>query len=166
MVASPEKELRFTRSAQGQRFFLLSSLLIALAGCLGLAKWSLLASPIPFWVAFPLLGLGIGFGALAYYCLRHAVIILSPVGVEFFPLIRPTRNFRVWAWTEIDHIEFDKLDLTLHFNKDETAGAVLSLTPLNPTRRNLLKIAMEGRMKDKEEQLAAQEIDPEESENQ
>ena len=146
MVAKPEKEIRFTRSAQAQTFALVGAILVGLSATLWATAFKGIASPIPKWV-FPL---PLPFAALTFWlgyrCAKHAFLILSPVGIEFFPLIRPVQNFQVWNWSEFHHAEVIGKRLFLHFNEEETGGAVISLNPITEKSRHLLDAAIEGRM--------------------
>ena len=146
-VAEPHKELRFTRAGQAQGIFVAAAvffvffLLISLAWFFGHPdfRWWM---PVPFLVAAWLLT------RVALHCTRHAYIILTPMGIEIFPLLKPEKNLNLIYWTELDHAEFND-DLTLaklHRDADETAGVVLSLKPVLAKQRPLLQKALEGRL--------------------
>ena len=149
MVANPEKEIRFTRSGQARLFAVLGAI------CLGVA-FTLVApllyghqSPIHSLWTIPPLALASGLFWLSFHCGRHAFVILSPVGIELFPLIRPSKNYRLWSWAEFYHAEIQKNRLYLHNDAEKTSGAVISLSPLTASGRELFVRAIEGRMDEK-----------------
>ncbi len=146
MVAKPEKEIRFTRSAQAQGFAIGGAILIGLAATLWATAFWGIGSPIPKWAFSPFLPLAAGLFFLSYRCAKHAFLILSPVGIEFFPFFKPSQNFKVWNWSEFHHAEVIAKHLYLHFNEEETGGAVISLNPITEKSRQLLDMAIEGRM--------------------
>jgi hypothetical protein len=146
-VAEPHKELRFTRSAQGRLFFLLGSTFLTIAIFLAAASVTAgLEFPL-WWAAFPLVPALPSF-LLAYHCIRHAYLILTPLGVELFPFFNPRRQLLVLYWSEIDHAEVsdDHRTLTIHYNKDRTSGLQATLAPILAAKRPLLARAIEGRM--------------------
>lgn len=149
MVSKPEKEIRFTRSAQAQSFALFGAILIGLSATLWATAFKGVPPPIPKW-AFPIpLPLAAGLFYLAWRCAKHAFLILSPVGIEFFPFFKPSQNFQLWNWSEFHHAEVIGKRLLLHFNEEETGGAVISLSPISEKSRQLLDRAIEGRMVEK-----------------
>ena len=81
----------------------------------------------------------------AIRCTRHAYLILSPIGVEIFPLFRPETGMQLIAWAQIDSAEIDAGRLTLHYNPEKTAGLHLSLRPIARPQRDLLTKAIQGR---------------------
>ena len=146
----PEQELRFTRAAQSVPFWLITAVL-------GAAAITLLACsfyrninpalPHPLWALLPLVPAWLSAKA-AYRMIRHAYLILTPLGVEIFPLIRPQQGMRVVYWQEIDGMESNESQtcLTLHFDADKTGGIHLSLRPIPKARRELLVHALEQRI--------------------
>lgn len=154
MVANPEKEIRFTRSGQARLFALLGSVAIATAFTFVAPLLYGHRSPVHWaWTGPPLLLAG-GFFWLSFYCGRHAFLILSPVGIEFFPLIRPSQNFRLWSWAEFDEGEVKKGQLCLHLDVEKTSGAIISLAPMTAKSRALFTRAIEGRMEERRLQRA------------
>jgi len=149
-VKSPEKELRFTRSAQGLQFIAMCvSCVVA-----SLALWVLATQGTEFerprldglsWTALlPLPFAYISF-RLAMRCIRHAYLILTPLGVEIFPLFRPEKNMALITWQEIHTMELrDEQTLVLHHDEAKTSGIVLSLKPILSARRRLLHHTIEG----------------------
>ena len=150
-VLDPEKELRFTRSSQAVLFALLGAILFTIGVILivtyqtaDLYKWE--EKPFSLWILFlPWLPV-IGFIWLSLHCVKHPYLILSPIGVEIFPLWKPSQNFNLIEWGRIKIIEFAGKKMTLHYNEEKKAGVVLTLSPLNKKSRMLLQRAMEGVM--------------------
>jgi len=147
----PQEELRFTRAAQGARWMLAGAVFFCASGALvwlrfvpwhadGTAALPGLSFP---WIAAPLLP-ALFCWWVGVYCISHACLILSPVGVEIFPLLFPERGLRVVMWQEIRdaRIEHGRLWLDL----EEGRGVVVSLRPIRPARLELLWHAIEGRM--------------------
>jgi hypothetical protein len=101
--------------------------------------------PHPAWGLVPL-ALAAGLIRLAWRCTKHAYLLLSPVGVEVFPLVRPEAGMQVIPWQQIHSAEVDKSRLTLHFNPEKSSGIHLSLSPIARDRRELLATAIRGRL--------------------
>jgi hypothetical protein len=99
--------------------------------------WPLL--PLPF---------ALLFFRRACRCVRHAYLRLTPLGIEIFPFFNARQNLQVIYWSEIAAAEVNaRNQLVIHFNKDRSSGVVASLSPIAPTKRALLKHAIEGRMR-------------------
>ena len=149
-VQSPEKELRFTRSAQAS-FFWVGAAVLATVGI------TLLATaiyrdinpdiPYPAWALLPL-ATAAWMVHTAARLTRHAYLILTPLGIEIFPFFRPANGMQLVIWQEIDHAEVDEKTtrLTLHRDSRKTSGIHLSLTPIRADRRTLLAKAVIGRL--------------------
>ena len=148
-VAEPAKELRFTRAGQAAGFWIAAAVCI-MAGLVFFLLTPHLAEnpqlPHPAWGFVPL-ALAAGLVRLAWRCTKHAYILLSPIGVEVFPLFRPEATMQVILWQQIDSAEIDQRRLTLHVNPERTSGIHLSLSPLARDRRELLARAIRGRFK-------------------
>lgn len=147
-VAEPQKELRFTRAGQALPFWLAGAMLLACALILISVSFHRAdhpALPHPAWAALPL---GLAWACLrtAHRCTRHAYLILTPLGLEIFPFLRPEKNLQVLYWSEITDASFSGDRLTLHFNAEHSAGIHLSLRPIPKARRPLLRRALEGRL--------------------
>ncbi|MFC4994937.1 hypothetical protein [Rubritalea tangerina] len=149
-VAESHKELRFTRARQAAQFFLLSAffLILAIGSAVALfASWgpddpdyyrTLPYCLIPILPALLLL-------RLAHHCIRHAYLILTPMGVEVFPFFKPQQNLQVFFWAEIHEATITPNTLTLHTDAEHTSGAVITLKPLTPQQISLLQHAIEAR---------------------
>lgn len=149
-VQAPEKELRFTRSGQAVIFWLLGAMLAGVALTLGLSSLYRDINPdVPHsaWMLLPLLA-AVFLLRLAVRMTRHAYLILTPMGVEIFPLWRPEQGMRLVLWQEIDAVEFDDrlTQMTLHFNAAKTSGVHVTLRPIRANLREALAKAVRGRV--------------------
>ena len=79
---------------------------------------------------------------------RHAYLLLSPVGVEIFPFWKPVDNFQLLPWGTIAAGEFSPDDrwLTLTLAGYDDVKVILTLDPIPPKARPLLKKAILGVM--------------------
>jgi hypothetical protein len=150
-IQSPQQELRFTRSGQAAGFWLAAAILAAAA--LTLAATSFYRGvnpdlPHPAWALAPLMA-AIAAARLAWRLTRHAYLILTPLGIEIFPFLRPAAGMQLVVWQEIDSMETDAAlkRLTLHRDAARTSGVHLSLRPVRADRRPLLAKAVAGRLK-------------------
>ena len=148
-VREPNKELRFTRSGQATGLWIAAAVLAAAALVIGASacfRSQNPALPHPAWCVLPAL-LAWLLTRLALRCTRHAYLILTPLGIEIFPFLRPAEGMQLVSWSEIHHAEVDAnhRQLTLHFNTEESAGIVLSLAPVRRDRREWLARAVLGR---------------------
>ena len=153
-VAEPHKELRFTRSAQALPFWIGAA--ICFAAIITLLAVSQYREdnpelPHPLWALVPLL-LAWVLMRIALHCTRHAYLILSPLGLEIFPLFRPEKNMSMIYWGEIDSYDKDERSLTIHFNAVKTSGVRLDLGPIGKSQRPLLEKALQGRLGSKQSQ--------------
>jgi hypothetical protein len=149
-VRNPGHELRFTRSRQAADFWIVAA--VAAAAALVLLTTSLNrhqnpALPHPAWALLPAVGALLA-ARLALHCSRHAYLILTPLGIEIFPFLRPAQGMQIVHWAEIHAADFEPAAarLTLHFNAAKTAGIVLSLAPVRRDRRAWLAQAVQGRL--------------------
>ena len=149
-IQAPEKELRFTRSGQATLFWLGGAVLAAVGiTMLATAIYRDINPqlPHPAWAFVPL-GMALFMVRVAVGLTRHAYLILTPLGIEIFPFIRPSAGMRLVLWQEVNHAEVDdKLTrLTLHHDAGKSSGIHLSLTPIRADRRTLLAKAVIGRV--------------------
>jgi len=143
-VEEPEKELRFTRSAQAQTFYICASLL--LVSSVTFIAIAYVEGPISYWMACIPILLALPLLYIGYRCNRYAYILLTPLGVEIFPFRKARENLQVIYWSQIDQAEVKDDHLFLHFDKEQTGGVVATLKPILPHRRLLMKQAIEGVM--------------------
>lgn len=149
-VASPEQELRFTRSGQATWFWMGALACVAAAAILWTAGSGRKARPDrihPLWAVPPAVAAWIAARA-ALRMTRHAYLILTPLGIEIFPFFRPAAGMRMVSWGEIAAAETDDAlaTLTLHFNGERNSGIHLSLAPIRPGLRPLLAKAVLARV--------------------
>jgi hypothetical protein len=149
-VAEPHKELRFTRIAQAQAFMVIAAVSFAFA-LLVTVTWLMGHPSFRWWMPLPFLVTALLLGRLAGRCARHAYLILTPLGIEIFPLCKPQDNLNLVYWSEIDDAEFDDelTVLKLHHTPEKKSGVVLSLRPIQPKKRPLLKKALAARLAEK-----------------
>ncbi|MGA0846121.1 MAG: hypothetical protein ACO3RV_06225 [Luteolibacter sp.] len=157
-LASPEKELRFTRSGQAVVFCLLAASFASAAMVLLVVSFYRPENPeLPsaLWALPPAL-LAVLSVRLAVHLTRHAYLILTPLGVEIFPFFKPAQGMQLISWHEIAEVEADPAMrlLTLHHNPEKSAGIHLSLRPLRPSLRPLLVHAIAARVKQRAAQAA------------
>lgn len=160
-VAEPHKEVRFTRSRQGQLYGVAAAVMIGVA----VVVTTFALHPerlLPWWSILPPLALGLVLAKFAHYCTAHAYLIFTPLGVEIFPLWKPQDNLHVVFWSEIATAEVDQeqSQLTLHYNDERTAGVVVALGPIRKPRRELVTRTVEGVMEKREKGGGPQTHDP------
>jgi hypothetical protein len=149
-VKSPEKELRFTRSGQAVAFWLMAAVMVS-AGVTLLACAAYRARnpelPHPAWAVAPFVAAAL-LARQAVRMTRHAYLILTPLGIEIFPLFRPVHGMRLVTWQEIGaaDVSGDMKLLTLHHDAGKTSGIRLSLAPVRKDRRSLLAKAVLSRV--------------------
>ena len=150
--ADPGKELRFTRSAQAAHFATAAVFFLCIPfAWLSLAFWPWHADGTPLldarWPALLPLPAAAILLWLAIHCASHAYIILSPVGLEIFPLWFPAENFRLVPWTHVAGARAENGNLIIDFPPAGSGGGiVLSLSPLRHDQRELLWHAIERRL--------------------
>ena len=130
----PDQELRFTRSRQATYFALLSAILFSAFVTLLVTFTTVYyefgtVKDLPYTVLWlpVLLMLTVISGGGSYHCLTKPYVILSPMGVEIFPFLKPLKNFQIIEWGRIVEIETAPKRVTLHFNSQKSRGVVLSL---------------------------------------
>lgn len=144
-VAEPHKELRFTRAGQAQGFYIAGAVLIALTAFILITL--LMGHPsFHWWMLAPPAAISYGLLHIALHCTRHAYLILTPLGVEVFPLWKPEKNLLLIYWTQIESAEIKDDHLKLHRNQEKTSGVVISIKPILEHQRPLLAKAIRGRM--------------------
>lgn len=153
MTAGSVKEIRFTRSGQAPGFW------IGAAMCVGTAVMFWAVAPFrpeypelpSAWWSLPFLLMAILLGRLAWRLTSKAYVILTPLGVEIFPFFRPAAGMKLINLGEIVQAEADgDRRLTLHFNREKSAGIHLSLAPVRADRRAFLVKAVETRIRQKD----------------
>lgn len=148
-LQNPEKELRFTRAGQAVPYWVAAAVLAAtgLILVVGTPFRDNPMNPHPLWSLVPLVLAWLA-ARLAFRMTRHAYLILTPLGLEIFPLFRPEKTMRMVLWQEIQDAEVDAglSRLTLHHDEQKTSGIHLSLAPIARGHRALLAKAISGRV--------------------
>lgn len=146
-IAEPHKELRFTRAGQAQGFYVAGAIVIALALFI-IITWLLGHPSLRWWMSVPPMLTGTFLIRCAIHCTQHAYLILSPLGLEVFPLWKPEKNMMLMYWSEISEAEIldEKQILKLHRDEKQTSGVILSLKPIQKTQQKLLEQAIKGRL--------------------
>lgn len=148
MITHPEQEIRFTRARQARVFFV-SAALSLLAIFLGICCVLL---PEPFgapelqefwWALIPLSLLFLISWHFARHCIKHAYLILTPLGIEIFPFFKAKKNLQLIYWSEIHAIDLKDEMLTIHLNVEKTQGLVITLKPISTSLYPLLQRALD-----------------------
>ena len=164
-ITEPEKELRFTRSRQGLTFVTTSILCFCSAGFIWFRVYfNYLESSqinelmIPIVVSTFLIVLAILFFFVAVHCTRHAILILTPLGLELFPFWFPVKNFRMIYWSEMDNVFVSEDMKLMHIDFNSGSKILVSMSPIATHLRSYLKVAVEGRMKEKNQVLGDKDV--------
>ncbi|MBQ64316.1 MAG: hypothetical protein CL957_04855 [Euryarchaeota archaeon] len=146
-ISEPHKEIRFTRGAQASFFAILAA--ASGGSSIFLLIFSLNTGTTPLaslWALAPA-SISLIFFRLSLRCIRHAYLIMTPIGIEIFPFFKPQDNLRVIYWSEISQVEIDQTNrLLIHLSGEPPSGIIASLKPLLPRQRDLLAEAIGGRM--------------------
>ena len=148
-IRSPEKEIRFTRAAQGRLLLVLAAFFLALSlGLLVLATQGTDMEPPRLqgyaWTALLPLPVSLVLIRYGFRCIRHAYLIFTPLGLEIFPLFRPEKHMMLVTWHEVHDLDVDLAArrLSLHYNAEKSSGVILSLSPILAAQRLLLDHAV------------------------
>ena len=154
-VAASEKELRFTRARQANLFWLVGLACLVFAGGVAAASTTMFSPPSGHrvvengWWALPPLAIGLALLWAAIHLTRHAYIILTPIGIEIFPLLFPSKNLNVVYWPQVEAIGFDDGHTQMVIGLAGDSKIFLALAPIRRDRIELLVMATEGRMAEK-----------------
>ena len=163
-ISEPHKELRFTRGSQASLFAILTAICGGASVTIVIINLLLAGPLVSWWWALTPLPPAFICARLSLHCMRHAYLILTPLGIEIFPFFKPQENLQILYWAQISEAEVNEHDeLVIHLNEDKTSGVVASLAPLLPDRRKLLARAIAGRMDDKRLDAAPKEGSPQKS---
>ena len=151
-ISQPEKELRFTRARQALTFIALGVIFVCVAIAIWIRAMPMLGNAAgeepaissPWFAALPLLPAVWCFW-VASHCARHAFIILTPLGIEMFPFLFPTKNMRALYWSEITAAAVGDDLKNLTIDLDGGSKVFVALAPIAKNARPLLKRAAEGR---------------------
>ena len=149
-IIEPHKELRFTRGSQASLFAMLAAVCGGASVAIVILNLLLKDPLISWWWVLAPLPPAFICARLCLHCVRHAYLILTPLGIEIFPFFKPRKNLQVLYWSQISDAEVTgRNQLVIHLNREKTSGIVASLTPLQPVYRELLEHAIAGRMAEK-----------------
>ena len=154
-IGAPEKELRFTRARQAAPFWFAGLICLVLAGGIAAASTTFFSPPSEhrlvengWWSLLPL-ALGLVCLWAAIHLTRHAYIILTPIGIELFPLFFPSKNLNVVYWPQVEAIDIDDARRQMVIDVEGGSKIFLTLAPIRRDRIELLVRATEGRMAEK-----------------
>ena len=151
-MSASAKEIRFTRAGQAAPLWVGAAICLTATLALLFIRWmpdSDGLGPPAVWALLPAVLTWI-LAKLAIHCTRHAYLILTPLGLEIFPLWTPAARMQLIAWQQIDALDATDSRLTLHFNREQSSGVHLTLRPLRRDQRVLLKAALAGRLQSAE----------------
>jgi hypothetical protein len=110
--------------------------------------WQRLEHRPSWWLSLlPLLPAGWCFWMTARLA-RHAYVLLSPLGIEIFPLFRAEERLQLIPWSEVAQAGVDapRQWLTITLAGYEDAKVLVSLAPMDERVRPLLAAAIDGVM--------------------
>ena len=155
-IKEPEKELRFTRSRQAVTFVGAGLISLCIVGFIwfqiyfkSLENNQNLTLIVPILLSISLIIITGIFFWVAVHCTRHALIILSPLGLELFPFWFPVKNFRMLYWSEINDAKINKEMNLLSIDCNNGSKIFISIKPIPTNIRSYLKTAIERRMQEK-----------------
>lgn len=142
-----ERELRFTRNRAGSILVAAGFLLTAVAAFLQLTGYDTITPylPAPLWA---MQAAALVPAVLCVYsgirCLKYAAVIVTPLGVEILPSLRPRRTMRWYLWQQMASADRKGKRLNLHLA--DGADVSISLRSMTPASRNLLVHAVRQRV--------------------
>ncbi len=142
-----ERELRFTRNRSGAILMAAGFLLIAIALFLQITGYDTitpyLPAPLRLMQATALVPAVVCFSA-GSRCLKHAAVIVTPLGVETLPFLRTRRNMQWYPWQQIRSAERKGGLLNLHLADSSTVS--ISLRPMTAASQSMLVHAVQKRV--------------------
>lgn len=142
-----ERELRFTRNRAGAILAASGCLLTVIAAFLQLTGHDTITPylPAPLWA---MQAAALGPAVLCLYlgirCLKYAAVIVTPLGVEILPFLRPRRTMRWYLWQQMDSV--DRKGRHLHLHLADGPAVSISLRSMTPASRDLLVHAVRQRV--------------------
>ena len=146
-IPARERELRFTRNRAGSVLLAAGFLLIATAAFLQLTGYDTITPylPAPLWAmqaaALVPAVLCLIAGSL---CLKHAAVIVTPVGVEILPFLRARRAMQWCFWQQIRSADRKGGRLNLRLTDGSTVA--VSLRSMTAASREMLVHAVRQRV--------------------
>ena len=142
-----KRELRFTRNRAGAILTAAGFLLVATAAFLQLTGYDTITPylPAPLWAmqAAALVPAVLCLAA-GCRCLKHAAVIVTPVGVEILPFLRARRAMQWFFWQQIRSADREGGRLNLRLADGSTAA--ISLRPMTAASRDMLAHAVRQRV--------------------
>ncbi len=145
-ITEPEKELRFTRARQGLTFVAFGGIFLCITFWIWFSNTTINEISIRLIITLILFSLSLICIWVAVNCVRHAFIILTPLGIELFPFWFPSKNLQVIYWTQIDNAIVTEDMKTLEIQCQGGGKVFVALAPITVDRLPYLKRAIEGRM--------------------
>lgn len=147
-MAAPFRELRFTRSRQSVHFAAAGICFAAMAVGILYVWWQRIEDRPAWWLALLPLGPALWCFWMTGRLARHAYVLLSPLGIEIFPLFRAEERLQLIPWSEVAHAGVDDARqwLTITLAGYEDAKVLVSLAPMDSRVRSLLAAAVDGVM--------------------
>lgn len=142
-----ERELRFTRNRSGAILITAGLLLIVIAAFLQLTGYDTITPylPAPLWV---MQSAALAPAVLCLYlgsrCLKYAAVIITPLGVEILPFLRPRRTMRWYLWQQMDSADRNGQRLNLHLS--DGAAVSINLRSMTRASRDMLVHAIRQRV--------------------
>jgi hypothetical protein len=155
-ITEPEKELRFTRARQALTFVAFGGIFLCITFWMWFSNTTLNGQAINeisirLVITLILFSLSLICFWAAVNCVRHAFIILTPLGIELFPFWFPSKNLQVIYWTEIDNAIVTGDMKTLEIQCQGGSKVFVALAPITADRLPYLKRAIEGRIEQSKE---------------
>lgn len=142
-----ERELRFTRNRAGAILVAAGLLLAVIAAFLQLTGYDTITPylPAPLWTMQAAALVPAVFCLyLGSRCLKYAAVLVTPLGVEVLPFLRPRRTMRWYLWQQMDSVDRKGKRLNLHLT--DGAAVSISLRSMTPASRNMLVHAVRQRV--------------------
>jgi len=146
-IPARERELRFTRNRMGAVLMAAGFLLIATAAFLQLTGYDTITPylPAPLWIMQTVaLTPAVLCLIAAGRCLKHAAVIVTPVGVEILPFLRARRTMQWFFWQQIRSA--DRKGGLLHLRLTDGSTVAVSLRPMTAASREMLAHAVRERV--------------------
>ncbi|MCM0685341.1 hypothetical protein [Akkermansia massiliensis] len=146
-IPARERELRFTRNRAGSVLLAAGFLLIAIAAFLQLTGYDTITPylPAPLWAMQAAALVPAVLCLIAgSRCLKHAAVIVTPVGVEILPFLRPRRAMQWCFWQQIRAADRKGGRLNLRLTDGSTVA--VSLRSMTAASREMLVHAVRQRV--------------------
>ncbi|PNC39198.1 hypothetical protein CXU10_03975 [Akkermansia muciniphila] len=146
-IPARERELRFTRNRAGSVLLAAGFLLIATAAFLQLTGYDTITPylPAPLWAMQAAALVPAVLCLIAgSRCLKHAAVIVTPVGVEILPFLRARRAMQWCFWQQI--CSADRKGGRLNLRLTDGSTVAVSLHSMTAASREMLVHAVRQRV--------------------